>query len=161
MSVQEYALAARASGLPTWRILVRHLLPNVILQAIVYAMSDIVLSNLAIVTLSYLGLGVPPPNPSWGAMTSEGYRSLQYAPHITVRNVVVAPDLQPLYDYLANRGSFVELDNYTPEYLPILSRDVLHRIAGADHTWESMVPPAVAELIKKRAFFGYLDRPVD
>jgi ABC-type dipeptide/oligopeptide/nickel transport system permease subunit len=34
--------------------------------------------------LSYLGLGVPPPSPSWGAMTSEGYRSLQYAPHITL-----------------------------------------------------------------------------
>jgi peptide/nickel transport system permease protein len=69
---QEYALAARASGLPTWRILVRHLLPNVVLQAIVYAMSDIVLSILAIVTLGYLGLGVPPPTPDWGSMIQEG-----------------------------------------------------------------------------------------
>ena len=52
---QEYALAARASGLPTWRILLRHLLPNVLLQAFVFAMSDVVLSILAIVTLGYLG----------------------------------------------------------------------------------------------------------
>ena len=73
---QEYALAARASGLPTWRILLRHLLPNVILQAVVYAMSDIVLSILAIVTLSYLGLGVAPPSPEWGSMIAEGQNSL-------------------------------------------------------------------------------------
>jgi peptide/nickel transport system permease protein len=73
---QEYALAARASGLPTWRILLRHLLPNVILQAIVYAMSDIVLSILAIVTLSYLGLGIAPPSPEWGSMIAEGQNSL-------------------------------------------------------------------------------------
>ena len=69
---QEYALAARASGLSTARIVFRHLLPNVVLQAIVYAMSDIVLSILAIVTLGYLGLGVPPPTPDWGSMIQEG-----------------------------------------------------------------------------------------
>ena len=77
----------------------------------------------------------------------------------TVHTVEVSPDLQPLYDYLAKRGSFVELDNYTPAYLPIFSRDVLHRIATADSSWEPMVPAAVAELIKKRSFFGYTDRP--
>ncbi len=69
---QEYALAARASGLPTWRILLRHMLPNVLLQAFVFSMSDIVLSILAIVTLGYLGLGVPPPTPDWGSMIQEG-----------------------------------------------------------------------------------------
>lgn len=69
---QEYAMAARASGLPTWRILLRHLLPNVILQAIVFSMSDIVLTLLAIVTLGYLGLGVPPPTPDWGTMIQDG-----------------------------------------------------------------------------------------
>ncbi|MET0692564.1 MAG: ABC transporter permease [Propionibacteriaceae bacterium] len=69
---QEYALAARASGLPTHRILLRHLVPNVILQAFVFSMSDIVLSILAIVTLGYLGLGVPPPTPDWGSMILEG-----------------------------------------------------------------------------------------
>ncbi len=69
---QEYALAARVSGLPTHRILLRHLLPNVLLQAFVFAMSDIVLCILAIVTLGYLGLGVPPPTPDWGSMIQEG-----------------------------------------------------------------------------------------
>lgn len=69
---QEYAMAARASGLPTWRILLRHLRPNVLLQAIVFSMSDIVLTLLAIVTLGFLGLGVPPPTPDWGTMIQEG-----------------------------------------------------------------------------------------
>ena len=74
---------------------------------------------------------------------------------VTVDSVEVAEDLQPLYDYLAGRGSFVHLDNYKPEYLPILSRDVLKRIPADDTSWESMVPVEVGELIKKRGFFGY------
>jgi hypothetical protein len=74
----------------------------------------------------------------------------------TVDNVRVRPELQPLYDYLAGRGSFVNLDNYQPEYLPIFSRDVLRRIAADDRSWEGMVPPEVAGLIKRRGFFGYV-----
>jgi hypothetical protein len=73
----------------------------------------------------------------------------------TVDDLVVGGDLQPLYDYLARRGSFVGLDNYKPDYLSILSRDVLRRIASGDAMWEAMVPPEVGELIKKRGFFGY------
>lgn len=73
----------------------------------------------------------------------------------TVDTVRVPEDLQPLYDYLRGRGSFVALEGYEPDYLPILSRDVLRRIPTEDTTWESMVPAAVAELIKKRGFFGY------
>jgi hypothetical protein len=74
----------------------------------------------------------------------------------TVDNISVRAELQPLYDYLAGRGSFVNLDNYQPEYLPIFSRDVLRRIAAADSSWESMVPEEVAALIKRRGFFGYV-----
>ncbi len=73
----------------------------------------------------------------------------------TVENLVVADYLQPLYDYLAGRGSFVHLDNYKPDYLPILSREVLQRIPTDDTAWMSMVPPEVCELITKRGFFGY------
>jgi hypothetical protein len=76
----------------------------------------------------------------------------------TVNNISVQPELQPLYDYLAGRGSFVHLDNYRPEFLPIFSRDVLRRIAANDDSWEKMVPTDVADLIKRRAFFGYLRR---
>ena len=73
----------------------------------------------------------------------------------TIHTVQVKPDLQPLYDYLVGRGSFVQLDNYNPEYLPIFSRDVLKRIADGDESWDQMVPPQVAEIIRRRGFFGY------
>ena len=74
----------------------------------------------------------------------------------TIHNVKVDEDLQPLYDYLNGRGSFVDLDNYHHGYLRIFSRDVLRRIAASDDTWEEMVPGNVADLIKKRGFFGYV-----
>jgi hypothetical protein len=67
-------------------------------------------------------------------------------------------DLQPLYDYLVGRGSFVQLDNYNPKYLPIFSRDVLKRIAAGDESWDEMVPTQVAEIIRRRGFFGYKKR---
>jgi hypothetical protein len=73
----------------------------------------------------------------------------------TVNDIRVVPELQPLYDYLAGRGSFVHLDNYRPEFLPIFSRDVLRKIAASDDSWQEMVPAEVAELIRRRAFFGY------
>ena len=47
-------------------------MPNVITQAIVYSMSDIVFTILTIVTLGCLGLGVPPPTPEWGSMLADG-----------------------------------------------------------------------------------------
>lgn len=78
---------------------------------------------------------------------------------VTARTLPVDPVLQSLLDYLWQRGSFVELDNYRPDYLPILSRDVLRRIAAGDESWRTMVPPAVADLIVARSFFGHR-RPV-
>lgn len=67
----EYVLAAKVGGIPTWRILARHVLPNIIAQSVVYAMSDAVLIILFVTTLGFLGLGVPPPAPDWGTMISE------------------------------------------------------------------------------------------
>ena len=74
----------------------------------------------------------------------------------TVDNLQVGGELQPLFDYLRGRGSFVALDNYRAEYLRIFSRDVLARIAARDPSWEDMVPPAVADAIRSRGFFGYV-----
>ena len=81
--------------------------------------------------------------------------TLPAGPIVTVEDVTVSPELQPLFDYLAGRGSFVNLDNYRADYLPILSRDVLRRIACGDDDWQRMVPPAVAEMIVRRSFFGH------
>jgi peptide/nickel transport system permease protein len=73
---QDYVLAARSGGLSAVRIMGRHLLPNVVSQAIIYAMSDIVQDILAIVTLGYFGLGVPPPTPDLGSMINDGQNFL-------------------------------------------------------------------------------------
>jgi peptide/nickel transport system permease protein len=73
---QEYVLAAQIQGFSTFRIILRHVLPNTISQAIVFAMSDVVNDILAIVTLGFLGLGIPPPAPDWGEMMASGQQFL-------------------------------------------------------------------------------------
>ncbi|MGA2756882.1 MAG: ABC transporter permease [Solirubrobacteraceae bacterium] len=72
----DYVAAAKAGGLGDLRILLGHVLPNTISQAIVYIMSDVVLVIVAVVTLGYLGLGVQPPTPDWGSMVSDGQQFL-------------------------------------------------------------------------------------
>jgi len=73
---QDYVTAARSGGLSDLRIMSRHLLPNVITQAFIYAMSDIVQDILAIVTLGYFGLGIPPPTADLGSMINDGQNFL-------------------------------------------------------------------------------------
>lgn len=73
----------------------------------------------------------------------------------TVQNLPVAPGLRKLYDYLVERGCIEQLDNYNPAYLPIFSRDVIRQIQAGDNSWSERVPPEVAEVIRRRGFFGY------
>jgi hypothetical protein len=73
----------------------------------------------------------------------------------TVATLEVAPDLRNLYGYLVERGSIVQLENYDPSILHIFTPDVLRRITEHDTNWESMVPAEIAEVIKRRGFFGY------
>ncbi len=67
----EYVEAARVVGMSELRIMLRHILPNVVTAAIVFAMADMVLNILVTSSLSFLGLGVQPPNPEWGLMVAE------------------------------------------------------------------------------------------
>ena len=69
---QDWVPAAKAAGFGDLRVIGRHILPNVITQSIVFAMSDIVLNILGIVTLGFLGLGIQPPTPEWGQMIADG-----------------------------------------------------------------------------------------
>jgi len=67
----EYVEAARVMGMSNPRIMLRHILPNVTSAAIVFAMADMVLNILTASSLSFLGLGVQPPNAEWGVMVAE------------------------------------------------------------------------------------------
>jgi peptide/nickel transport system permease protein len=75
----EYVQAARTIGCTTPRIMLRHILPNVIGPALVYVFTGMVLAILIGATLSYLGLGPQPPTPEWGAMIAAGRQFLLQA----------------------------------------------------------------------------------
>lgn len=79
-----YVLAARSMGQSEWRILVRHVLPNIMAPVIVQATFGLASVVLAESSLAFLGLGAPPGSPSWGAMLSEGKRVLFDAPHVSI-----------------------------------------------------------------------------
>ena len=79
----EYIQAAEVAGFTTSRVLFRHLLPNVISSAVVFAASDVVLNMLTGASMSFLGLGVQPPTPEWGAILNEGRGYITYAWWIT------------------------------------------------------------------------------
>jgi peptide/nickel transport system permease protein len=76
---QDYVVAAEALGNTSRAVLLRHVLPNVIGQTIVYAMSDAVLNILLGAALSFLGLGVQPPTPEWGLMIQEARNFIRQA----------------------------------------------------------------------------------
>lgn len=79
----------------------------------------------------------------------------------TVDNLEVHPPLRKLYGYLVENGFIRQLENANHDYLHIFSRDALAKIKNGDRTWEAMVPDAVAEIIKRRRFFGYKPGPGD
>ncbi len=72
LCLQGWVDAARGGGLSHARVLGRHLLPNVLPQAVVLLATEVLLIMVAVVTLGYLGLGVQPPTPDWGTMISDG-----------------------------------------------------------------------------------------
>jgi peptide/nickel transport system permease protein len=81
---KEFVEAARALGANDWRIVTRHILPNVIQPVIVQAAIGMAAAVLAEATMSFLGLGVPPPTASWGSMLSDGRAHLFDAPHLVL-----------------------------------------------------------------------------
>lgn len=80
----EYVTAARALGARSGRVISRHVLPNVINPVIVMATLGLAGAILAEASLSFLGLGVQPPTPSWGAMLTSGRRYLGLANHLAI-----------------------------------------------------------------------------
>jgi ABC-type dipeptide/oligopeptide/nickel transport system permease subunit len=80
----EYVAAARALGASDARILARHVLPNVAAPVVVAATLGVGGAIMAEAALSFVGLGAPPPVPSWGAMVAEGRELLRVAPWVSI-----------------------------------------------------------------------------
>ena len=74
---------------------------------------------------------------------------------ITATKLKVAPNLRSLFQYLIDNQFIEEITDYNPEYLSIYPPDALAKLQAGDTSWEQMVPPEVAQMIKEREFFGY------
>jgi peptide/nickel transport system permease protein len=81
---REFVEAARALGASHWRVITRHILPNMIQPVVVQAAIGMAGAVLAEATMSFLGLGVPPPTSSWGTMLNDGRAHLFDAPHLVI-----------------------------------------------------------------------------
>ena len=81
---REYVEAARALGATDLRVITRHILPNIIQPIVVQAAIGMAGAILAEATMSFLGLGVPPPTASWGAMLNDGRAHLFDSPHLVL-----------------------------------------------------------------------------
>jgi len=96
---REFITASRVIGSSPWRIMVRHILPNLVPIIVVSATLRVGAAILTEAGLSYFGLGVPPPAPTWGGMVADGRTSLDLAwwvstfPGIALLVVVIATNL--------------------------------------------------------------------
>ena len=76
----QYILAERALGAGRSRIMLVHVLPNIVAPLFILLAMDVPSAIAAEAGLSFLGLGVPPPNPSWGSILSDGFNSIFQSP---------------------------------------------------------------------------------
>lgn len=73
----EYVEAARSIGASDWRIVVRHIMPNAIQPVFIYSFTSIGVAVVAMASLAYLGVGVPPDTPEWGRLINMGIEQVQ------------------------------------------------------------------------------------
>jgi len=82
LRVREFVLAAETIGSPPWRVMLRHVLPNMLTPIIVLATLQVARMIQAEAALSFLGLGVPPPDPSWGSILTDGQKVIFSTPWV-------------------------------------------------------------------------------
>lgn len=86
---REYVMAAEASGASTFRVIFRHILPNILSVVITFVPFTVSGGIVSLTSLDFLGFGLPPPTPSWGELLSQGVANISEAPWI-VNSVIVA-----------------------------------------------------------------------
>lgn len=84
MKKSEYVLAAEAVGAGSWRIMLFHVLPNSLTPIIVQYTLGIATVIMAEAGLSFLGIGIRPPNPTWGGMINKGREFIRTSPHLAI-----------------------------------------------------------------------------
>lgn len=107
LSHQDFVIQARLNGLPAILIFSRHILPNIFLPLLTMWSQSWSRTILAISGLSFLGFGVQPPEPEWGAMLLDGKKYLQTAPHLMLfpggAILIVVLIINIVGDYLGDR----------------------------------------------------------
>lgn len=80
----QFIMSARTSGFSSWRIIGRHIFPNIVRQVVIYLTSDLVFSVVALSAFSFLGFGIQQPTAEWGSMIAAGQKYLAFAPWLVV-----------------------------------------------------------------------------
>lgn len=100
----EYVISAKVIGASSFKIMFSHILPNISSTIIVKATFDLAIIIIAEASLSFLGLGIQPPYPSWGSMINEGRNYLMIAPHLIlfpgIAVILIVMSINIIGDYL-------------------------------------------------------------
>jgi peptide/nickel transport system permease protein len=99
---RDFVQAARALGASDLRVIARHILPNIARPIVVQAAIGMATAVLSEATLSFLGLGIPPPAPSWGSMLNDGRSHLFDAPHLVLFPALAVMAAVLLFNFLGD-----------------------------------------------------------
>lgn len=111
---REFVAAARALGATHLRILLHELLPNIVFPMVVFSLLAVAVIIVAEGALSFIGLGLPAPTPSWGSMIAEGRDSLDTAPHVAFIPALVLFLTVLAFNFIGDRlRAFIDPDRGT------------------------------------------------
>ena len=102
LSEEDYVTAARSVGASEWRIMIRHILPNAMGPVIVMTTYNLGTAIVAEAGLSFLGIGVQPPNTSWGSMLAQGWKVWAIAPHIMLAPAICVAVVRITFNFLGD-----------------------------------------------------------
>ncbi len=115
---EEYVAAARALGASNWRIAWRHLLPNLLGPVIVTATFGIPAAIFAEAALAFIGLGLPPPTPSWGRLVTDSFSAISAAPHLAITACLAVAITMMCFTFIGD-GLRDALDPRAPSRRPL------------------------------------------